>query len=105
MVTNENPKNILTIEDVDNSSLKVGIQEGTTSDLYLQDNNYTSEVVSFSTVTLAIAALNAGTVDCVLGDHATLLAGAADTLKVVHLLHLLCWTFNWLVLKMAAMIG
>jgi len=85
MVTNENPKNILTIDDVNTTEYKVGIQEGTTSDLYLQDNNFTTEVVSFATVTLAIAALNAGSVDCVLGDHATLLAGAADTLKVVHL--------------------
>ncbi|MHA1746079.1 MAG: Loki-CTERM sorting domain-containing protein [Promethearchaeota archaeon] len=83
LVTNDNPKAFATIADVNVSTVKVGVQEGTTSDLYLQDNNFTTEVVSFATVTLAIAALNGGTVDVVLGDHATLLAGAADTLKVV----------------------
>ncbi|MHA1646157.1 MAG: transporter substrate-binding domain-containing protein [Promethearchaeota archaeon] len=75
MVSTENPKSISTIDDVNATGIKVGVQEGTTSDLYLMDNNYTSTKSSYAAVTLAIEALKQGKVDVVLGDYATLVAG------------------------------
>ncbi len=75
MVTTANPKNITVIEDVDDASIKVGIQAATTSQWYLEDEEYAADMVSFATITLAIEALEAGTVDVVLGDLATLAAG------------------------------
>ncbi len=86
MVKLNNLKNISTIDDVNATGIKVGIQEGTTSDLYLQDNNFTSTTVSFATINLAIEALNLETVDCVLGDYDTLNAGKTsqpDTFDIV----------------------
>lgn len=78
MVTLDNPKNITTIEDVNNASVKVGVQIATTSQWYLEDEEYASEMVSFATITLAIEALSSGTVDVVLGDLATLVAGQSS---------------------------
>jgi len=84
LISSDNPKSIATIDDVNVSTVNVGFQEGTTSELYLADNNFTAAEFGFTTITLAIEALNLGTVDVVLGDHATLLAGmSADTMKVV----------------------
>jgi len=86
MVKIANPKNITTIEDVNATTVKVGVQAGTTSDLYLTDNNYTATMVPFSTINLAIEALNLETVDCVLGDYDTLNAGKTaqpDTFNIV----------------------
>ena len=86
MVKLANPKNIDTIEDVDDSTIKVGVQAGTTSDIYLTDNNYTSTMVPFATINLAIEALKLETVDCVLGDYDTLNAGKTsqpDTFDIV----------------------
>ncbi|MHA1563416.1 MAG: transporter substrate-binding domain-containing protein, partial [Promethearchaeota archaeon] len=56
MVKLANPKNITTIEDVNATTVKVGVQAGTTSDIYLVDNNYTAEMVPFATINLAIEA-------------------------------------------------
>ncbi len=86
MVKIANPKNITTIEDVNATTVKVGVQAGTTSDLYLTDNNYTATMVPFATINLAIEALNLETVDCVLGDYDTLNAGKTaqpDTFNIV----------------------
>lgn len=84
LVAVDNPKNIETIDDVNSSDINVGFQEGTTSELYLADNNFTAAENGFSTITLAIQALDSGTVDVVLGDYATLLAGlTADEMEVV----------------------
>lgn len=75
MVTTANPKNIDNVTDVDDSSVKVGIQTATTSQWYLEDEEYAADIVSYSTITLAIEALDSGAVDVVLGDLATLVAG------------------------------
>ncbi|MHA1561497.1 MAG: transporter substrate-binding domain-containing protein [Promethearchaeota archaeon] len=84
LVNTANPESIATIDDVNASTVNVGYQEGTTSELYLKDNNYTAVESGFTTITLAIQALELGTVDVVLGDHATLLSGMdADTMEVV----------------------
>ncbi|MHA1473893.1 MAG: Loki-CTERM sorting domain-containing protein [Promethearchaeota archaeon] len=86
MVKLANPKNITTIEDVNATTVKVGVQAGTTSDIYLVDNNYTAEMVPFATINLAIEALKLETVDCVLGDYDTLNAGKTsqpDTFEIV----------------------
>lgn len=86
MVKIANPKNITTIEDVDDATVKVGVQAGTTSDLYLEDNDYASTMVPFATINLAIEALNLETVDCVLGDYDTLNSGKTsqpDTFDIV----------------------
>jgi ABC-type amino acid transport substrate-binding protein len=72
MVTTANPESIDTIEDVNSSSINAGIQLGTTSDLYLDDTQAVQ--APYETITLAVAALETGSVDVVLGDHATLLS-------------------------------
>nr|QEE14211.1 cystine transporter subunit [Candidatus Prometheoarchaeum syntrophicum] len=77
MVTTANPKNISTIGDVNDTSVKVGVQATTTSQWYLEDEEYVSEMVTYATITLAIEALDSGAVDVVLGDDATLVAGQA----------------------------
>ncbi|MHA1522022.1 MAG: transporter substrate-binding domain-containing protein [Promethearchaeota archaeon] len=78
MVIVANPKGIDTIADIDSADVNVGVQEGTTSDLYLMDNNITAVKSSFTAVTLAIEALSLGTVDVVLGDKDTLVAGMTN---------------------------
>ncbi|MHA1673760.1 MAG: transporter substrate-binding domain-containing protein [Promethearchaeota archaeon] len=86
MVTIANPKDITSIDDVNSSAIRVGVQAGTTSDLYLEDTN--AEVVAQEAITTAVETLNSNTVDCVLGDHATLLAAMKvhpDTFKIVDL--------------------
>jgi polar amino acid transport system substrate-binding protein len=78
LVTLDNPKNITTIASVNSSAISVGVQAGTTSELYLTDSNYTSSTESYSSITLAIQALKQDSVDVVLGDHATLLNAMAS---------------------------
>ncbi|MHA1619748.1 MAG: ABC transporter substrate-binding protein [Promethearchaeota archaeon] len=75
MVAVDNPKNINTIDDINSTEVNVGVQEVTTSDLYLMDNNIIAVKSSFAAITLAIEALALGTVDVVLGDRDTLVAG------------------------------
>ena len=80
MLKNDSTLAIDSIEDVNNASIKCGIQSATTSNWYLEDQNFTCSVVPYSTITLALAALDAGTVDVVLGDLVTLIeAGDAIT--------------------------
>lgn len=81
LVAVENPESIADIDDVNASTIKVGVQQGTTSDLYLTDNNFTTEVQSYNTITLAIQALKQGTIDVVLGDHATLQNAIANDVE------------------------
>ncbi len=84
LVNNDNPKNINTIYDINSTSINVGVQGGTTSELYLIDNNIVAVKSSFVTIPLAIEALELGTVDVVLGNHAILLDDmVSDTMKVV----------------------
>ena len=75
MVYADNPKGIKTVADVNSTKVKIGIQEGTTSEWYIDDEGVVGVKVGFATVTLAIEALKLGTVDVVLGDYATLAAG------------------------------
>ena len=77
MVTTANPKNIATIEDVNNSSVKVGVQATVFISAGLILLAYEAEMVTYATITLAIEALDSGAVDVVLGDDATLVAGQA----------------------------
>ncbi len=77
MVAIENPKNITIIDDIDSADVKVGVQEGTTSDLYLIDNEVAAVKSSFATITLAIEALSLGIIDVVLGDKNSLVANMA----------------------------
>jgi polar amino acid transport system substrate-binding protein len=75
MVTLANPKSIEDHLDANDTTVKVGFQADTTSQLYFEDNNFVATPVSFATITLAVEALNTGTVDVVFGDYATLIAG------------------------------
>ena len=51
---------------------KLGVQSGTTSDVYAADSLANAEVSGFDTIDLAIEALKQGDVDFVLGDLPTL---------------------------------
>jgi polar amino acid transport system substrate-binding protein len=70
LVTVANPKGLTSIDDVNVSTVEAGFQLGTTSDILLDD--YEAQQVAYPTITFAIAALEAGSIDCVLGDQATL---------------------------------
>ncbi len=72
MVTTANPKSIATVADVNVTTVKVGVQIGTTSEWYLDD--VVAETITYPTITLAIAALKTGLIDVVLGDLAVLIA-------------------------------
>ncbi len=61
-----------TIEDANQSGVVVGLQSGTTSDLYAQVNLNDSEVKGYATILLAEAALENGDVNILLGDKPVL---------------------------------
>ena len=61
-----------TIADANQSGVVVGLQSGTTSDLYAQVNLNDSEVVGYATILLAEAALEIGDVNILLGDKPVL---------------------------------
>ncbi|MHA1972750.1 MAG: transporter substrate-binding domain-containing protein [Candidatus Hodarchaeales archaeon] len=72
LVPTANPFNITSPSDL-NASIKIGVQAGTTSDIWANDNlNNSVTVQTFDTILLAIAALKQGSVDVVLGDYAVL---------------------------------
>lgn len=77
MVTMDNPANITCVEDINSTEVIVGFQEVTTSEWYLTDEDapIVATQISYSTITLAIEALNKGLVDVVIGDYAPLKAG------------------------------
>ena len=58
---------------------KLGVQSGTTSDVYAADSLANAEVSGFDTIDLAIEALKQGDVDFVLGDLPTLKYYQADS--------------------------
>ena len=58
---------------------KLGVQSGTTSDVYAADSLANAEVSGFDTIDLAIEALKQGDVDFVLGDLPTLKFYQADS--------------------------
>lgn len=61
-----------TIADANQSGVVVGLQSGTTSDLYAQVNLNESEVIGYQTILLAEAALEIGDVNLLLGDKPVL---------------------------------
>jgi ABC-type amino acid transport substrate-binding protein len=63
-----NSPEIEDVSDLNSDSIKIGVQSGTTSDLYAQENLPDAEVQGFDSFDLAIAALEAGDVHFVLGD-------------------------------------
>ncbi len=74
LVTTDNPKNITTTEDLNQTGVVIGVQAGTTSHWYVEDELDPDkvELKTYTTILLAIAALKNGQVDCVLGDLAVL---------------------------------
>jgi ABC-type amino acid transport substrate-binding protein len=75
MVNDKNPKNITSVEDINKTRTKIGVQAGTASEWYIDDEGIIGTKVTYKTITLAIEALKSGRVDVVLGDYATLAAG------------------------------
>ena len=77
MVTMDNPASISTVEDINSTDVIVGFQSVTTSEWYLTDEDapIVATLNGYDTITLAIAALNTGLVDVVVGDYAPLKAG------------------------------
>ena len=72
LVEDGNPLGIMTEVDL-NATITIGVQSGTTSDLWVQENLNDSVTLStFDDILLAIAALKLGAVDVVLGDYAVL---------------------------------
>ncbi|MCY3410662.1 MAG: transporter substrate-binding domain-containing protein [Candidatus Heimdallarchaeota archaeon] len=69
---------ITTIDDANVEGLKIGVQSGTTSDLYAQDNLNKSTLMAYDSILLAEQAFEAGDVHVVLGDKPVLDAWIAD---------------------------
>jgi ABC-type amino acid transport substrate-binding protein len=62
---------IKSVDDINKSSIKAGAQDGTVSAGYIADETV-AQLISYSTITLAVAALEQNTIDAVLGDYAVL---------------------------------
>ncbi len=74
-----NPLAIDSASDL-NATIEIGVQSGTTSDIWVQDNLNTSvTLTTFETILQAIAALKLGTIDVVLGDFAVLAQDEAES--------------------------
>jgi len=68
-----NPHNILSETDLDNASLIIGLQLGTTSHIWVNETLTEDVTINpYDTIILAIQALKNGQVDVVLGDYAVL---------------------------------
>lgn len=88
MVTMDNMANITCVEDINSTEVIVGFQSVTTSEWYLTDEDapVIASLIGYDTITLAIAALNTGAVDVVVGDYAPLKAGqnvAPDNFAII----------------------
>ncbi len=72
MVSDDNPKGIEALDDINSTDVKVGVQAGTYGEWYIDDEGIVAEKVAFATIGLAIEALKFGTIDVVLGDYGVL---------------------------------
>ncbi|MFX0064945.1 MAG: transporter substrate-binding domain-containing protein [Candidatus Hermodarchaeota archaeon] len=74
LVPKGNPKSINSPSDLNMTDLRIGVQAGTTSFLWVQDNldDNLIDLLTYDTILLAIEALKNGQVDVVLGDYAVL---------------------------------
>ncbi len=88
LVTTANPENILNTDDLNDAGVTIGVQTGTTTHIWLQDEGIddVATVLTYDDFPLAIVALKAGNVDCVLGDVAVLNLDAVESglTKVVY---------------------
>ncbi len=73
MVNDDNPKGIESLDDINSTDIKVGVQAATSGEWYFDDEGIVAEKVPFTTIALAIEALSYGTIDVVLGDFAVLM--------------------------------
>ena len=79
LVEDGNPLEIVDETDL-NASITIGVQSGTTSDIWVQENLNTSHTLqTFDSILQAIAALKLGSVDVVLGDYAVLAQDELDS--------------------------
>lgn len=69
----------------DLKGLKIGVQNGTTGDLYFASEIENAQVERYTSVMLAAQDLSAGRIDCVIGDNLPIevIKGKIDGLKVV----------------------
>ena len=72
IVNDDNPKGIETLDDINSTNVKVGVQTTTAGEWYIDDEGIVAEKVSFATISLAIEALKDKTIDVILGDFAVL---------------------------------
>ena len=75
--------NIASLDDV--TGKKVGVQQGTTGDIYASDDYGTDNVTKYANGALAVEALKAGKVDCVIIDNepAKAYVAANEGLKIL----------------------
>ena len=69
---------ITSIDDVDVEGMVVGVQSGTTSDLYAQDNFQHAKINGYESILIAEQAFEAGDVNVIMGDKPVLDAYAKD---------------------------
>lgn len=79
LVAKDNPMGFTQIDDLNATGVKVGLQAGTTSDLYFNESLTLAERNAYSSLPLAIQALKSNIVDAVIGDYAVLAQDAAQS--------------------------
>ncbi|MFX0114854.1 MAG: substrate-binding periplasmic protein [Candidatus Hodarchaeota archaeon] len=79
LVATGNPENLKAPADLNDTNILIGVQAGTTTDIWAEANlpGYETQISTYDDFPFAVAALKAGTVDVVLGDIAVLSLDAA----------------------------
>ena len=78
MVPKDNPKGLTKLSDLNQTGLKVGVQRGTTEDLFMNQSLPNADQHRYDDVPTAIQALKQGSLDVVLGDYAVLALAVHD---------------------------
>ncbi|MHA2102402.1 MAG: transporter substrate-binding domain-containing protein [Candidatus Hodarchaeales archaeon] len=79
LVTTANPDGFTVIGDLNATGVKVGLQAGTTSDIYFNESLTAATRNTFNSLPLAIESLKSGVVDAVIGDYAVLAKDEAES--------------------------
>lgn len=79
LVPTGNPDSITAIGDLNETGIKIGLQAGTTSDIYFNESLTAASRNAYDTLPLAIQALKTGAVDAVIGDFAVLALDEAES--------------------------
>ncbi len=78
LVPANNPLNINSVDDLNKSGIRIGVQSGTTSHIYANESLQAATLSTYDDILTAIEDLKQGKLDAVLGDYAVLAKAAKD---------------------------